>query len=109
MQQRKPPKLPSQLWSPLGPVRVQLVDRIKPLAKDAPDDVNDFGQYDPNTRTISICKSLHPWAQWQTLHHEWVHMVFFDAGYHNAFEPNQIEGICDLIGTARAAEMRNQP
>ena len=101
------PPLPRSVWSPLGPVRVRAVKRIRSLAKGVPADVDDFGTYDPKRRIIHVLASLEPWAQWQTLRHEWVHMVIFDAGFHNAFTAEQIEGLCDVIGTALVAEMRN--
>jgi hypothetical protein len=105
---KQPPPLPSSLWSPLGPVPVRIVERLRPMSKDAPDDVDDFGGFEPKTRVIEVLKDLEPWAQWQALRHEWVHMVIYDAGVHNAFTGDQIECLCDLIGTALAAEMRNQ-
>jgi hypothetical protein len=43
--------------------------------------------------------------QWQTLFHEMVHVVLSDAGLHNAFTEDQQEIICDVIATARVAEM----
>ena len=101
------PKLPTSLWSPLGPVKVVIVEHLRPLSKDAPDDIDDFGSFEPKTRTIEILKDLDPWAQWQALRHEWMHMVIFDAGYHNTLSPELQEGLCDLVGTAMAADMRN--
>jgi hypothetical protein len=101
------PPLPKTLWSPLGPIRVRTLKRIKPLSKEVPRDIDDFGQYDPKKRTIRILRDLDPWVQWQTLRHEWVHAVIFDQGFHQAFTEEQIEAVCDLIGTALVSEMRN--
>jgi hypothetical protein len=107
-QKQLPPPLPTHLWSPLGPVPVELVEHLHPLSKDAPPDVDDFGAFDPKRRVIQVLADLEPWAQWQALRHEWVHMVIYDAGLHNAYGGDQIEAFCDVIGTAMAAEMRNQ-
>lgn len=107
MKQKLPPPLPTSLWSPLGPVPVRVVERLQPLSKEAPSDADDFAQYNPKTRTIEVLAGIEPWAQWQAFRHEWVHMVVFDAGYHNSCADELIEGFCDLIGTALVAEMRN--
>jgi hypothetical protein len=87
---------------------VSVVKRL-PKGKGLPPEADDFGDYDPKTRRIRVLASLDPWAQWQTLRHEWAHMVIFDAGFHNAFNEDQIEALCDLFGTALVGEMRNAP
>lgn len=102
------PRLPSSIWSPLGPVPVHLVERIRPLSEEAPKDIDDFGNFDPKRRVIEVLDSLTPWQKWQTLRHEWCHMVLFDAGLHNLYNDERQEVLCDVIGTALAAELRNQ-
>lgn len=97
---RKAPKLPKALWSPLGPVPIRLVRRIDRKGRA-------FGRFNGKTRRIEILRRLPPWVQWQTLRHEWLHMVLFDAGLHNAFSGEQMEVLCDALGTALAAELRN--
>jgi hypothetical protein len=104
---RRPPKLPTKVWSPLGPVPVLIVDHIAPMSKEAPEDVDDFGGFDPKRRVIEVLRSLDPWQQWQSFRHEWCHMVLFDAGMHNLYNDERQEVLCDVIGTALAAEMRN--
>ena len=101
------PPLPKYLWSPLGDVRVRQVKRLRPLSREVPSDVDDFGQYDPKHRAITVLRSLEPWVKWQTLWHEWVHMVLFDAGSHNHLSPEQVEVLCDVIGTALVGQMRS--
>jgi hypothetical protein len=78
------------------------------MAKDAPEDIDDFGGFDPKRRVIEILRDLDPWQQWQALRHEWCHMILFDAGMHNLYNDERQEVLCDVIGTALAAEMRNQ-
>lgn len=67
-----------------------------------------MGRYYMQSRHIEVDRSLSPVVQLQTFRHEWVHMVLIDAGLHNAFSPEQQETICDVIGTAMAAEILNR-
>jgi hypothetical protein len=67
-----------------------------------------MGQYDPIRRTIKVLRSLHPWARHQAMWHEWVHMIIFDQGLHNAWEEPVIEAICDMIATGITAEMKSR-
>lgn len=62
------------------------------------------GTYDPKTRIIKINASLSPKVQWQTLYHEWMHMVLFDSGCYQNLSAKAQELLCDSVGQARAFE-----
>lgn len=94
------PPLPAWVSSQLGPIPVEMVDKKRKKNKDT-----TLGRYHMPDRRIEIDTKSAPIVQWQTLFHEWAHMVLCDAGLHNAFTPEQQEVICDAIGTARAVEL----
>lgn len=93
------PALPSTVPSQLGPVPVTVVTDLK--AKDGED---CLGIFDYHARTIAIRAGLPRNVQWQTLHHEIVHMILWDAGVRlvEAME----ETIADVVGSYRVMEMR---
>lgn len=97
--QVKPPRIPKSLRSQLGPVAVEIVHKLK---------VNDelvFGHFSGWNRLIRINDGPDPVMRLQSLYHEWMHMVLFDAGLHNVFTKDQQEMLCDVVGTARAVEV----
>ena len=97
------PPLPGSIPTQLGPVRVIIVKKLHYKRDGKKHQL--FGRYRPIPRVIEISARATPVMQWQTLHHEWVHVVLGDAGLHNVFPEEQQEVICDLIATARVAEM----
>lgn len=99
----KAPKLPRTLYSQLGPIKVSVVNKV--VNRGNCDQIT-MGQCDPIKRTIRVLRSLHPWARHQAMWHEWMHMVIFDCGLHNAFSESVIETICDMVATALTAEMK---
>ncbi len=95
------PELPPYVDTVLGPVPVILVERFEGAKKNE----RLFGRYVPIQRIIEINAAAPRNVQWQTLWHEWIHVVFWDAGLHNAFSQEQQECVADVIGTARVAEL----
>jgi hypothetical protein len=96
------PRLPKSLHSQLGPVTVEVVHKLK---------VNDeqvFGHFSGWNRLIRVNAAPDALMRIQSLYHEWMHMVLFDAGLHNAFTKEQQEMLCDVVGTARAVEVMGQ-
>ena len=81
---------------------VVLVDKLR-CKKDGKK-YHLFGRYRAIPRVIEISRQASPVMQWQTLFHEWTHVVLGDAGLHNLFTEDQQEIICDLIATARVVE-----
>jgi hypothetical protein len=92
------PPLPKTIPSQLGPVRVKLVKRVGKKGKL-------MGRYSMEKRVIEVCSRASRRMQWQTLYHEWMHMVLMDVGLHNVLGLEQQEVLCDTVGTARVAEM----
>lgn len=64
---------------------------------------SDLGAFDYHERRITIRPGLNEQQRQQTLMHEWVHSVLWDAGLHNALKPKVEEQICDIIATALVA------
>jgi Zn-dependent peptidase ImmA (M78 family) len=95
------PPLPSAVPSPLGPVAVVLCPKIK-RGKDSR---FVFGKYNTALREIHISQKASHVMQWQTLFHEWAHMVLRDAGLQNLLTSDQEEVFCEALGTARTHEL----
>lgn len=98
----KLPKLPAFVPSQLGPVPVTLVDRIEPEKGEE----YIFGRYSTSRRVIEISRESSHVMQWQTLFHEWAHVVMIDAGLHHGMTEALQEQMCDAFGTARVVELR---
>lgn len=86
------PALPKEVWTPLGMVPVIIVDGLadadgKPLC----------GQFDWGPRVIRISNNLSPITAWQTLAHEHLHVLFYDAGVHLGKKIE--ERVCDSYGS----------
>lgn len=89
------PPIPDAVWSPLGPIAVQLVPGLS-----TDDGCRLYGRYDYERRTIEIDPAPILLMQWQTLHHEWLHSVLHDHGFDlGPFE----EPVIDTIATALVA------
>lgn len=93
------PALPASVPSQLGPVPVTLVPDLK-----AVDGEECLGIFDYEERTIRIRSGMPRAVQWQTLHHEIVHMCLSDAGV--SLPAATEETLCDVIGSYRVMEMR---
>lgn len=93
-------KIPTFVFSVLGTVPVKRVDSL-PDRDGKPTD--DMGEWDAKLRTISLRRDLSPPAALQVVMHEKVHMWLGDAGID--LPEAYIETVCDVIGTALAAEM----
>ena len=98
------PPLPPCVDTVLGPVPVVIVPKLRAKRKEG-GKVQLFGRYRALARTIEISAEATPVMQWQTLFHELAHAVLSDAGLHNAFTDEQQEIICDVVATARVAEI----
>jgi hypothetical protein len=90
--------LPRVIHSALGPVPVEVVPKLKVNGEEA------FGHFSSWNRLIRVNPGPDPIMRHQTLYHEWMHMVLFDAGLQNLFTKEQQEMLCDAVGTARAVE-----
>lgn len=86
------PPVPSQVFSHLGPVPVT----VEPL-----EGVHGITRF--TSRTIGIHEGQNPAQAWQTLWHEAMHVVFFDAGVKLPLKVE--ENLCDAIGTYLTAAM----
>lgn len=86
------PPLPKMLWTPLGMVPVIMVDGLA----DA-DGKALCGQFDWGPRVIRISSNLSPITAWQTLAHEHLHVLFYDAGVHLGKKIE--ERVCDSFGS----------
>jgi hypothetical protein len=86
------PPLPDEVWTPLGMVPVILVAGLA-----GEDGKALCGQFDWGPRVIRIADNLSPITAWQTLAHEWLHVVFYDAGLHIGNKTE--ERVCDAYGS----------
>lgn len=95
------PPLPSRIPSPLGPIRVVLAKKIK----KGKDGRFVFGKYNTATREIQVSLKSSAVMQWQTLFHEWAHMVIRDAGLQHLLRGDAEETFCETFATARTHEL----
>lgn len=95
------PPLPSCIPSPLGPVPVVVLPKIK----KGKDGRFVFGKYSTTLREIHISQKSSRAMQWQTLFHEWAHMVMRDAGLQNLLDGDAEETFCEVFATARTLEL----
>jgi hypothetical protein len=91
-------KLPTVVYSQLGPVTVTMDDGIHADKKDPA-----FGMFSGRDRSIRVDSGSSPENQLATLMHEVVHLALFDAGSNNVLTATQAEVVCDAIGTYLAA------
>lgn len=99
----KTPKIPATVFSVLGPVPVTRVESL-PDREGKP--TEDLGEWDGKLRRIAVRSDMAPVAALQTLYHEKVHMWLWDAGVD--LPEQYVEGVCDVIGSALAAEKLNE-
>jgi hypothetical protein len=96
-------KLPAFVWSQLGRIPVEM----KPLAAPTPQDLPDFGGWDPGPRSIEVNSNHCDASQLATLFHEMTHVALWDSGAHNVMTSDQQEVICDAIGAYFACAVQN--
>lgn len=89
----KSPTLPKATWSALG------VISVGELSKDFPGYENTFGFFSPTKRDIAVAHDVMPAMQWSTFWHEVTHVALFDAGVNNILSHEQLESICDALGS----------
>lgn len=94
-------KLPTRVWSQIGPVRVE----PKPTPPPSPDVNPDFGEWDAGARAITINTTAVPPMQIATLFHEMTHVAIWDAGGQNVLTEQQIEFVCDAVGSYLAGAL----
>jgi hypothetical protein len=97
-----PKRLPASLPSALGPVPVVVVPDLKDEKSEPV-----FGMFHRKDRRIEINADLSLASMWQTLYHEWAHLVLSDSGHHFTLTEKAEESLCDALGTARVMEMMN--
>ena len=90
-----PPALPTQVYSPMGPV---------PVLRRSPGK-NILGSFKKYHRVVKVRPGLSPEAAWQTFWHEIIHLILWDAGAHNQLTKEGEETLCDAIGTYLTAAM----
>lgn len=89
-------KIPSEIYSHLGPVPVIPVEN---LAKN--DEAHGKAKF--LERIIQIEPKQTASAAWQTFFHEMTHYILWDSGLQNVLEDKQVEAVCDAVGTYLAA------
>lgn len=89
------PKMPTEVFSILGPVPVGLVPVIE---------YNEcqLGRAHFFDRTIQLKSGVHDTVLWQTLGHELMHFVLVDGGV-DCLSHRKCEAVCDAFGTWFAA------
>lgn len=96
---RRLPKLPTEVFSLLGPVPVTIVDTL--IETDDALGVTRF-----QGRLIDIEEDASRETQWQTLAHEMVHIALWDGAAHQQLTNDQLELVCDALGTYIAAAVQ---
>lgn len=87
-------ELPTEIPSPLGPVRVVRATQ-KQLGKKC------VGDFHTVKRRIRVLDTLTGVVAWQVLYHEWTHMVVHDVGLHPHIQNEFAEEVlCDAISNA---------
>lgn len=103
------PPIPRSVMGAGGPIKVKLVDSIEPDAgKPAGDNSLTFGIWEGHKRQIRIVNFVDISFQWNVLFHEMTHAALYDSGMANLMTDENEECLCDLIATARVAEMRGE-
>lgn len=93
------PPLPKSVWSPYGPIPVELVPGLC-----SSDGEPCFGMWCPLARKIEINAGMKPAVAWLTLWHERTHAELSEIGVR--LSEDQIEAVCNAISQARVLEMR---
>lgn len=89
------PALPHSIDSLLGPVEVHIVENL--------DNGKCLGRFLTNVRLIELEKQQTHKQMWQTLYHEWVHVVLWDSGCQLKLKDE--EYVCDVIAMWRVREL----
>jgi hypothetical protein len=95
----KLPRLPSSVFSLLGPVPVLVMD----LSTEEGGNETLLGIWNAARRDIRVRPLMAPVTALHTLYHEQTHCWLWDAGVRLTSE--QEEAVCDAIATARVAEL----
>lgn len=91
------PPLPKFVWSPLGLVEVIEIEGLA----DSKTGEALCGQWENGSRVIRLRQGLQAVAAWQTLWHEWAHVVLHDAG--TSLTEKQEESVCNAFGSFGAS------
>lgn len=99
MPKKRTPTFPGSVWSALGPVRVEVVKKLKTKKKKKA----LMGLWNPVARTIYIREGMHPKAMLATLAHEWVHVILWDSGV--SLSKKGEEAVCDALSVGIIADL----
>jgi hypothetical protein len=91
------PPVPHFVVSQLGPTPVLMVHNLRCMGTPA------LGCFIGHIHTIFLKDSMPLNVAWQTLEHEKVHMILWDAGH--TLPEDKEDAIADAIGANRVAEM----
>jgi hypothetical protein len=96
-------RLPRTLYSALGPIPVELVDKLP-----ADPEMMTYGRFIGHTRSIELSREIpSAEARIHTLFHEWVHVAMTDSGVTHMLDARLEEAICDAIGGLLAGAALN--
>lgn len=84
-------RLPSSVWSALGPVAVV---KKKGLVRKE----EALGKFDGRKRCITLAQENIPPVDATTFFHELTHVALWDSGVQNALTYEQTEAVCDAVG-----------
>lgn len=96
------PALPCEMYSPVGPIPVELVRGLR-----ASDGEDCHGLWLEGARKIQIRAEDDRTVQWMTLWHEWTHAILWHAGV--TLPAKKEESVCDAMGAALAAMLLADP
>lgn len=85
-------RLPSAVWSALGAVPVV---KKKGLVKKQ----QAMGMFSGRKREVHLESENIPSVDAQTFFHELTHVALWDSGVQNALTHEQIEAVCDAVGS----------
>lgn len=85
------------LRSPYGDIEVVICRAGTPDADGKP----YLGQYESASRRITVSQAnMTRETAWQTLYHEWFHVVTIDSGLDHTIGEQTMESLCDCFGAA---------
>lgn len=85
-------RLPSAVWSALGPVQVI---KTKGLVQDH----EALGMFKGREREVHLELENNLTVDTQTFFHELTHIALWDSGVQNSLSADQIEAVCDAVGS----------
>lgn len=94
------PRIPQGFYSALGEIPVSIDAEME-------EKENKLGEADFSARRIRLAEAETPQAQWQVLWHELVHVALWDGGIQQSLTHDQMESVCDTLGTYLTAAMLN--